>query len=98
MTMLAVYWRTGAKIAYLTEYLKYEEIRVGLGDDFELCVEAVLDGISSHPRLCRVISRNVKRRIVRRYPYLIYYLVKRRTIEVIGFRHARMRPKKRFPK
>jgi hypothetical protein len=95
---LTVLWRTGAKIVYINEYLKYEGIRPGLGDDLELCVEAVLDGISTNPRLCRVITKNVKRRIVRRFPYLIYYIVKRRHVEIIGFRHARMRPRKRFPK
>jgi hypothetical protein len=91
-----VQWRTGAGIVYQSEFWHYEGIRDGLGFDFEMQVEACLDGIRRHPGFGTLVSHSVRRRVVKRFPHIVYYRVHRGWIEIVGFRSALQKPLKRY--
>ncbi len=56
-------------------YSWYESQQLGLGDDFLEQVEAALTRICQMPESYAVIYRDVRRSIVRRFPYTIYYRI-----------------------
>jgi plasmid stabilization system protein ParE len=61
-------------------YAWYEEQRVGLGDDFLLCYEAALDAIIENPTRFPIIQHKIRRTLIRRFPYAIYYVFDPKTI------------------
>lgn len=60
----------------------YSRIRPGLGDDLVLCVEQALDRILEHPEAFPAIMPEVRRTLVRRFPYGVFYRVRQHRIEV----------------
>ena len=60
----------------------YNRIRPGLGDDLVLCVEDALDRILQHPEAFPAILPDVRRTLVRRFPYGVVYRVRHDRIEV----------------
>lgn len=60
----------------------YNRIRPGLGDDLALCVEYALDQILERPEAYPVVRPRVRRTLVRRFPYGVFYRVRPHRIEV----------------
>lgn len=60
----------------------YNRIRPGLGDDLVLCVEHALDRILEHPEAFTLIWPDVRRALVRRFPYGVFFRVRRERIEI----------------
>ena len=54
-------------------YHWYEGQRRGLGEGFLAAVRAALDRIQLNPELHAVVYREVRRALVRRFPYAVYY-------------------------
>jgi hypothetical protein len=71
----------------------YEEQRLGLSYDFELCLEAGLDEISRNPNAFQKKYKNVKIRFISRFPYGIHYRFDKDEIVVIGVFHTSRSPK-----
>jgi plasmid stabilization system protein ParE len=71
----------------------YEEQRIGLSYDFELCLEAGLDEISRNPDAFQKKYKNVKIRFISRFPYGIHYQLEKDGIVVIGVFHTSRSPK-----
>ena len=65
----------------------YEERREGLGVEFAGCVDAGLERLVRHPFIGRPIRDDVRRILIRRFPYILYYRIVGDEIEVVGFRH-----------
>lgn len=86
-----VRWCGPAERELIAAHEWYELRRAGLGDDLLLCIEASLDGIEAFPRRGVVVHGEVRRVLIRRFPYGIYYRVSEAEIEIIGFRHFRQR-------
>lgn len=70
----------------------YEESRAGLGDDFVLCVEAALDEARRHPERYPVVHGDVRRVLIRRFPYGVYYAVESKRVVVLAVFHGRRDP------
>ena len=51
----------------------YEQRRPGLGVDFVAQIQEVFDRISTTPELYVQICRDVRRRVVRCFPYSVFY-------------------------
>ncbi|HLC17280.1 MAG TPA: type II toxin-antitoxin system RelE/ParE family toxin [Thermodesulfovibrionia bacterium] len=60
-------------------YQWYESRREGLGDDFVLCVEESLEKISRDPELYPAVHKNIRRILIRRFPYGILYILLKKT-------------------
>ena len=73
--------------------LWYEEQRIGLSYDFELCLEAGIDTILRDPVAFQKRHKEVKVRFISRFPHGIHYRIKENEITVIGVFHTSRSPK-----
>lgn len=62
----------------------YEEQRPGLGRELILELDAVYERLSENPHLYTDIRRGIRRAIVRRFPYGVFYLVTDIEVRVIA--------------
>ncbi|MCX6639388.1 MAG: type II toxin-antitoxin system RelE/ParE family toxin [bacterium] len=74
-------------------YQWYEEQHTGLGEDFLLCVEAGLSQIQTFPNLNPEVEENIRRNLIRRFPYGIFYIIDNNIITVLAVLHFRRNPK-----
>src|SRR5665213_1247338 len=70
----------------------YEDQRPGLGDDFALCIEAALHAIRERPVSFPKVRKNVRRILIKRFPYLILFIEHPSVIIVIGIFHTSRNP------
>lgn len=70
----------------------YEEKRAGLGRDFLLCVEEGLAKIERGPEMYPVVYKNVRRILIRRFPYGIFYFKDQHRIAVLAVSYAHRDP------
>jgi plasmid stabilization system protein ParE len=71
----------------------YDRKREVLGEQFVLCVEAALDHIRRVPAGAREVHPGVRRVVVRRFPYGIFYRVDSDQIAVIAVYHSKRDPR-----
>jgi len=74
------------------EAADWYEQQARLGAEFVARVREVLDRIGQMPDLHAVVYRNVRRAIVRRFRYNIYYRVQPDRVEVIAVIHSHRDP------
>jgi plasmid stabilization system protein ParE len=74
-------------------YRWYESQEVGLGDDFLEQVQDTLRRISQLPESYPAVYRDVRRAVVRRFPYSIYYRIVSSRVIVTAVLHGRRNPK-----
>ena len=78
----------------LAEAYSWHEVRVsGLGSDFLLSIDASLSSIQRTPEMYPIVYKNVRRGLVRRFPYGTFYVVEEDRIAILGILHARRDPK-----
>ncbi|QDG50970.1 type II toxin-antitoxin system RelE/ParE family toxin [Persicimonas caeni] len=63
-----------------------------LGDRFIDGLEELLDRLTSHPSLHAPVEGDVRRALIRQFPYAVYYLPKPNTIRVLAILHTSRRP------
>ena len=71
----------------------YENRVFGLGSDFLRCVDATLNSMARHPLQYRQVHRSVRRAIIRRFPYEIFFIDEHDRIIVMSVFHVRRNPK-----
>ncbi len=72
----------------------YEAESPGLGREFRAEVDATVERIGSHPRQFPLVDKNVRRAIVRRFPYsLLFVMDADETLTVIACFHGSRDPK-----
>ena len=72
----------------------YENRAAGLGHDFLLCVDAILNAILRNPESFPLVHRIVRRALTRRFPYEIFFVEDDERIVVLSVFHARRNPKR----
>jgi plasmid stabilization system protein ParE len=71
----------------------YENEAPGLGRRFRAAVEAVIDLMSANPRQFPVIHKNVRRALLRRFPYALMFVIEAdETLTVIACFHGSRDP------
>jgi plasmid stabilization system protein ParE len=70
----------------------YEDRREGLGRDFSVAVERLLERIALSPSQFAYVKGNVRRAVLQRFPYSIYFVVEDYRILVLAIFHARRDP------
>ena len=70
----------------------YEDRRAGLGREFTTCIEAALALMLAQPSLGSLVFRDVRRHLVRRFPYAVFYVVAVDTVVVVAILHQRRDP------
>ena len=73
-------------------YTWYESQQLGLGDEFLECIEEMLDRICQMPESYPVVYRDVRRSVVRRFPYAVYYRIVSSRVIVTAIFLASQRP------
>ncbi|MVF12281.1 type II toxin-antitoxin system RelE/ParE family toxin [Ketobacter sp. MCCC 1A13808] len=84
--------RSEAEADIAKQFSYYEEVRLGLGHDFILCLEEGFSKIQRNPHNYRVIYRDLRCAAIRRFPFRIFYLVQEKSIVVIAVLHAQKNP------
>ena len=75
-------------------FLWYERQQTGLGDEFLAVVQIALENIEAHPTRCPLVHREVRRALLPRFPYGIFYRVYGERVVVIACMHGRRNPKR----
>jgi len=70
----------------------YDDQRRGLGTEYARAIRAQLAAVEREPRLFRVVHRDVRRALVRRFPYAIYFVIESERIVVFACLHIRRDP------
>jgi hypothetical protein len=73
-------------------YHWYQERRDGLGAEFIATVEACLTSIQSRPLAFPMVFDKVRRALLRRFPYGIFFVMEQDIITVLACFHARRAP------
>lgn len=74
-------------------YSWYESQELELGDDFLEQVDEALGRICPMPESYPTVYRDVRRAVVRRFPYIIYYRIVSSRVIVTAVFHGRRNPK-----
>lgn len=67
----------------------YDHQRVGLGGEFLLALEQLIDVISDLPEAFPLATPDHHRAVLRRFPYAIYYRIDRGLVDVVACLHMR---------
>ena len=86
--------RPEAKAELLDTFQWYQEQRQGLGYDFKLCVDEVISKIKKNPLIYKKLFRNVRRSVIKRFPFGLFFIVEDNTIIVLAVLHARRDPRR----
>ena len=73
-------------------YLWYEKQVEGLGSEFLLCVDACIQNITRSPKIFQKVHKNIRRALIRRFPYGIFYIEQPDHIMIIAVFHASRDP------
>jgi plasmid stabilization system protein ParE len=71
----------------------YEEQRKGLGNQFLDEVLSVFSVISETPLMFPVVHRNIRRALIHRFPFGVYYRVESDEIVVVAVMHGSRDPR-----
>jgi plasmid stabilization system protein ParE len=74
-------------------YRWYENQQSGLGDEFLDRISETLDRICQMPESYAVVYRDVRRAVVQRFPYAVYYRIVSSRVVVTAIFHGRRNPK-----
>ena len=77
----------------ITAYAWYEKKSAGLGEDFLRVFYALTAEIQREPLICPKVYKEFRRRLLRRFPYAIYYKVQENEVIVWSLFHCARDPK-----
>ena len=72
----------------------YEARRPGLGDDFRLTIDGLPRRIANKPLAYPVVYHEIRRAVVRRFPYLLYFMVRQDIVTVVACLHSKRSPRR----
>ncbi len=70
----------------------YEEKSEGLGLEFLRAAEACLAGIQRNPLTSPAMYQGIRRSLLRKFPYALFYIVKEERIIVLACFHVKRNP------
>jgi plasmid stabilization system protein ParE len=71
----------------------YEQRQTGLGERFADAVQSIMRRISRNPLAHAIVYKDVRKAVVQRFPYVIYYRVETTQVIVIAVFHSKRNPK-----
>jgi plasmid stabilization system protein ParE len=89
---LPVVLRREARAEFDEAFDWYEQKRAGLGVEFAEQVQAVFDRISAMPELHAMVYKDVRKALVRRFPYSVFYRVRPGKVVVLAVFHGKRDP------
>jgi hypothetical protein len=76
----------------LSSYAWYEEKTTGLGEEFLRLFYAQAREIPRNPFLHSTVFQDFRRRLLRRFPYAIYFRIEGETVVIYGLFHCARDP------
>ena len=70
----------------------YEEREEGLGQDFAVEVYSAIERAVAYPKAWPILKEDVRRSLVRRFPYGILYAEQDKEIYIVAVMHLRRNP------
>jgi toxin ParE1/3/4 len=70
----------------------YDERRVGLGAEFVAEVQRVFDRLAVSPMMHQIVFADIRKGVVRRFPYCVFYRPHPDHVEVIAVFHTSRDP------
>ncbi|MDQ5843666.1 MAG: type II toxin-antitoxin system RelE/ParE family toxin [Acidobacteriota bacterium] len=86
--------RRAAELDLAEAQLWYETQQTGLGAEFHSEASQVIDRLAKTPIIYQVVYKDIRRAMVHRFPYLIWYRVIDEVVTVLACTHGRQDPKK----
>ena len=83
-----------ARADALSAYAFYEDRREGLGARFREHLDHAITRICEDPKRYPVVYRELRRRLVERFPYAVYYRLFPDRIYVVAIMHGRQNPER----
>ena len=74
-------------------YKYYESQNTGLGSEFIRAIDASLSLIQRNPFAYPCVYRKVRRKLIRKFPYGLFYVIKDEMIVVVACFHVKRDPK-----
>jgi plasmid stabilization system protein ParE len=71
----------------------YELQVPGLGSQFLIAVDATINSIRRHPLQYPIVHKNIRRALIRRFPFQVLYVYDNDAIVVIAIFHGKRNPK-----
>ena len=84
--------RAEAELDIQQAYQYYEKRDLGLGSEFVRAIDASLSKIGRNPMAYPKAYKQVRRALIRRFPYGIFYVVEDKRVVVIACFHAKRNP------
>ncbi|WP_435015876.1 type II toxin-antitoxin system RelE/ParE family toxin [Tundrisphaera sp. TA3] len=89
---LPVVLRDEARAEFDEAFDFYEKQRAGRGIDFAARVQDVFDRIAANPDLHKSVLADVRKTVVAKFPYCVYYRAESNRVEVIAIFHTSRDP------
>jgi plasmid stabilization system protein ParE len=70
----------------------YESQRAGLGAEFLAALRQRLEAVRANPEASPVLYRGIRRTVVSRFPYLIFYVTRPERVTVLAVLHHARNP------
>jgi plasmid stabilization system protein ParE len=72
----------------------YESERVGLGHEFLVAVAAAVSGLRREPARFQIVKRRTRRVLVKRFPYMLLFVVQEKSILITAVFHLKRNPQR----
>jgi plasmid stabilization system protein ParE len=89
---LRVVFRRAAQAEFIDAAAWYEQQRSGLGEEFIREIEAAISKAAESPNLYPIVCRDVRKTVIRRFPYGIYFRTRQDMVVVLAVFHGRRDP------
>src|SRR5947209_5937342 len=89
-----ILFRTAAKEDLQEAFDWYERQRPGLGHEFMRQIASALNRADVNPKAFAILRGNIRRILVDRFPYGVYFFVDQHSLTVIAVMHAKRHPRR----
>ena len=88
-----VVFRPHAEVEVLAAQKWYEERRLGLGGEFRAVIDDAIDRVSRQPESFPRVHGEIRRALVQRFPFGLYFETIANQVVVLGVVHGHRDPK-----
>jgi toxin ParE1/3/4 len=71
----------------------YNDRLPGLGHEFVNSVDSTIQSILNNPEICPIIYRNIRRSLIKHFPYAVYFIHAESSIIVLAVFHFKRNPR-----
>lgn len=86
--------RSDAEAEMIAAFDWYEARAPELGSEFLLAMDAVVQSVLCNPSQYPIVHKSVRRGLLRRFPYEVFFVVEEKRIIVLAVFHAKRNPER----